>query len=150
MIGLLQRVTNASVTVEKKIIGQIQQGLMVLIGVERYDTEQQADRLLTRLLGYRVFSDEMDKMNKSVQDVKGGLLLVPQFTLPANTKKGMRPSFTPAASPDEGKRLFTYICEQAFQQHENVATGQFGADMQVSLINDGPVTFWLQVKPKND
>jgi len=147
MIGLLQRVQHASVTVNNQQIAHIDQGLLVLIGVEKKDTTAQADRLLTRLLGYRVFSDDNDKMNLSVQDINGGLLLVPQFTLPANTQKGMRPSFTPAASPEIGKELFNYLVDNAQQQHTKVASGEFAADMQVSLTNDGPVTFWLQVAP---
>lgn len=147
MIGLLQRVQHASVNVAGEEIAQIQQGLLVLIGVEKNDTTEQADRLLTRLLGYRVFSDDDDKMNLSVQDINGGLLLVPQFTLPANTQKGMRPSFTPAADPETGRELFNYLSNNAHQQHEKVAMGKFGADMQVSLTNDGPVTFWLHAAP---
>jgi D-aminoacyl-tRNA deacylase len=147
MIGLLQRVQHANVTVNNKQIAHIDQGLLVLIGVEKNDTAAQADRLLTRLLGYRVFSDDNDKMNLSVQDINGGLLLVPQFTLPANTQKGMRPSFTPAATPEIGKELFQYLVDNAQQQHTKVASGEFAADMQVSLTNDGPVTFWLQAAP---
>jgi len=147
MIGLLQRVQHANVTVNNKQIAHIDQGLLVLIGVEKNDTAAQADRLLTRLLGYRVFSDDNEKMNLSVQDINGGLLLVPQFTLPANTQKGMRPSFTPAATPEIGKELFHYLVDHAQQQHTKVASGEFAADMQVSLTNDGPVTFWLQAAP---
>lgn len=149
MIGLLQRVQHASVIVQNEEIAHIDQGLLVFIGVERNDTPDQADRLLSRLLGYRVFSDDEDKMNLSVQDVNGGLMLVPQFTLAANTSKGMRPSFTPAASPETGLDLFNYFVSNAKQQHSKVATGEFGADMQVSLTNDGPVTFWLQVAPNS-
>lgn len=145
MIGLLQRVTEAKVAVAGKTVGAIDQGLLVLIGVEKGDTEKQADRLLERLLGYRVFADEQDKMNLSLTDVQGGLLLVSQFTLPADTKKGMRPGFSAGASPDEGERLFTYLVEKAQTTHKKVEAGIFGADMQVSLTNDGPVTFWLQV-----
>jgi len=147
MIGLLQRVQHASVSVDNKEIAHIEQGLLVLIGVERNDSTAQADRLLTRLLGYRVFSDNHDKMNLSVQDISGGLLLVPQFTLPANTQKGLRPSFTPAADPQTGRELFSYLVSKADQQHADVASGKFGADMQVSLTNDGPVTFWLHAAP---
>ena len=147
MIGLLQRVDYAAVKVANEEIACIKQGLLVFIGVEREDTTAEADRLLSRLLGYRIFSDDHDKMNLSLQDINGGLLLVPQFTLPADTHKGMRPSFTPAASPKEGNELFTYICTQAKQRHLIVETGQFGADMQVSLTNNGPVTFWLHVPP---
>ena len=145
MIGLLQRVTEASVRVDGKVIGQISRGLLVLIGIEKDDTETQADRLLGRLLGYRVFPDDEDKMNLSVTDISGGLLLVPQFTLAADTKKGMRPSFSSAASPENGLQLFNYLAARAKSAHVNVEKGLFGADMQVSLINDGPVTFWLQV-----
>lgn len=145
MIGLLQRVAEASVSVDSEIIGRINRGLMVLIGVEKNDTQAQADRLLERLLGYRVFPDHEDKMNLSLVDINGGLLLVPQFTLPADTKKGMRPSFSSAASPEQGQQLFDYLVTNAKTKHGNVATGSFGADMQVSLVNDGPVTFWLQV-----
>ncbi len=150
MIGLLQRVDFATVTVANEEIACIKQGLLVFVGVERGDTKAEADRLLSRLLGYRIFSDENDKMNLSLQNIDGGLLLVPQFTLPADTHKGMRPSFTPAASPKEGSELFTHICEQAKQRHSIVETGQFGADMQVSLTNNGPVTFWLHVPPNTD
>ncbi|PHS25396.1 MAG: D-tyrosyl-tRNA(Tyr) deacylase [Methylophaga sp.] len=146
MIGLLQRVQHANVVVKNTEIASIGQGLLVFIGVECEDSRIQADKLLKRLLGYRIFSDENDKMNLSLQDIKGDLLLVPQFTLPANTTKGMRPSFTPAASADLGLQLFDYLCEQAQQLHTSVKTGQFGADMQVSLTNDGPVTFWLHTK----
>jgi D-aminoacyl-tRNA deacylase len=148
MIGLLQRVTTAQVAVDGAVVGAIDHGLMVLVCAERGDSEREADALLTKLLSYRVFSDEAGKMNRSVTDVAGGLLLVPQFTLAADTKSGTRPSFTPAAPPDEGKRLFDYFVAQARARHPVVATGQFGADMQVSLTNNGPVTFWLQVGPK--
>jgi D-tyrosyl-tRNA(Tyr) deacylase len=147
MIGLLQRVSGAEVTVAGERIGSIEHGLLVLIGVERNDSEREADRLLERLLGYRVFADSADKMNLSVQDVSGGLLLVPEFTLAAETNKGTRPSFSSAATPEEGQRLFDYLVQQARAKHSPVATGQFGADMKVSLTNDGPVTFWLQARP---
>lgn len=145
MIGLLQRVTEAHVRIADQTVAEIGPGLLVLVGVERNDAEAQADRLLERLLGYRVFADADDKMNLSLSDIGGGLLLVPQFTLPADTRKGMRPSFTPAADPEQGRRLYDYLVLQARAQHSDVATGQFGADMQVSLTNDGPVTFWIQV-----
>jgi D-tyrosyl-tRNA(Tyr) deacylase len=148
MIGLMQRVSGASVTVAGEEVGAIGRGLLVLLGVEQGDSEVEADRLLQRLLGYRVFPDADDKMNLSLRDIQGGLLLVPQFTLPADTRKGNRPSFTPAAPPDEGERLFTYLLEQARREHPEVASGRFGADMQVALVNDGPVTFWLQVAPR--
>jgi D-aminoacyl-tRNA deacylase len=145
MIGLLQRVSHAAVVVDGNRIGAIEHGLVVLVGVERHDSEREADRLLERLLGYRVFADSAGKMNLSVQDVSGGLLLVPQFTLAADTNKGTRPSFSSAATPEEGKRLFDYFVQQARSKHSPVATGVFGADMKVSLTNDGPVTFWLRV-----
>ena len=120
-------------------------GLLVLVGVERGDSAQQADRLLERLLGYRVFPDAGGRMNLSLRDIQGDLLLVPQFTLAADTQKGTRPGFSTAASPEEGERLFAYVCQQAAKRHKSVGMGRFGADMQVSLVNDGPVTFWLQV-----
>lgn len=144
MIGLLQRVSQASVTVEGQTVGAIGRGILVLVGVERGDDEAKADRLLERLLGYRVFPDAEGKMNRSVQDIGGGLLLVPQFTLAADTQKGMRASFTPAAPPQEGERLFGHLLAQARRQHAPVESGIFGADMQVTLTNDGPVTFWLE------
>ncbi|HBX60889.1 MAG TPA: D-tyrosyl-tRNA(Tyr) deacylase [Methylophaga sp.] len=146
MIALLQRVSQADVTInENQTIAQIGQGLLVLIGIEKTDTIALADRLLKRILNYRVFSDADDKMNLSLLDIKGDLLLVPQFTLPADTRKGNRPSFTPAAPPEQGKQLFDYLLAQARLQTVTVEAGQFAADMQVSLTNDGPVTFWLQV-----
>jgi len=148
MIGLLQRVSQASVTVEGRTVGAIGRGLLVLVAVERHDTEAQADRLLERILSYRVFPDGDGKMNRSVTDIGGELLLVSQFTLAADTSKGTRPGFSPAASPEQGRRLFDYFVAAARRVHGKVATGEFGADMQVSLINDGPVTFWLQVKPE--
>jgi D-tyrosyl-tRNA(Tyr) deacylase len=146
MIGLIQRVTQASVEVDGVIVGAIEQGLMVLVGVQKHDSEAQAERLLERLLGYRVFADEAGKMNLSVRDINGGLLLVPQFTLAADTQKGMRPSFSSAAPPQEGKRLFELLFRRAGEVYQPVASGQFGADMKVALVNDGPVTFWLEVK----
>ena len=147
MIGLLQRVSAAQVVVDGAVVGAIDAGLMVLVCAERGDSEREADALLTKLLAYRVFSDDNGKMNRSVTDVQGGLLLVPQFTLAADTKSGTRPSFTPAASPDVGMRLFDHFVRQAGLRHPQVATGRFGADMKVTLTNDGPVTFWLQVAP---
>jgi D-tyrosyl-tRNA(Tyr) deacylase len=147
MIGLIQRVRQARVDVDGVTIGAIDVGLMVLLCAEKGDTEKQADALLTKMLAYRVFSDQAGKMNLSVASVQGGLLLVPQFTLAADTNSGTRPSFTPAAAPADAARLFDYFVVQARSRHSNVATGRFGADMQVSLTNDGPVTFWLQVPP---
>jgi len=144
MIGLLQRVSEASVTVESETVASIGRGLMVLVGVEKGDGEKQAERLLERLLGYRVFPDSEGRMNLSVSDIGGGLLLVPQFTLAADTKKGMRPSFTAAAEPQTGKGLFEYLVEKAKQRHAEVQCGIFGANMQVRLTNDGPVTFRLR------
>lgn len=144
MIGLLQRVTEARVEVDQQSIAAIGAGLVVLIGVEKTDTGAKADRLLERLLGYRVFPDREGRMNLSLADIGGDLLLVPQFTLPADTKKGMRPGFSAAAPPETGKALFDYLLEQAKTRHGKVQSGQFGTDMQVTLTNDGPVTFWLQ------
>ena len=148
MIALLQRVTEARVVVEGDCVGAIEAGLLVLLCAEKGDTEHQADALLSKLLGYRVFADAAGKMNRSVTDVGGALLLVPQFTLAADTNSGSRPSFTPAAAPADGRRLFEHVVRQARGRHGKVETGQFGADMKVSLTNDGPVTFWLQVAPK--
>lgn len=150
MIALLQRVSESRVSVHGKVIGAIGRGLLLLIGIERGDGEAQADRLLEKILNYRVFADANDRMNLSVQDVTGGLLLVPQFTLAADTRKGARPGFSAAATPDEGRRLFDYLVACAKQRHAVVATGEFGADMQVGLVNDGPVTFWLQVPPPDE
>lgn len=147
MIGLLQRVSEASVTVDGSRVAAIGRGLLVLLGVEQGDTEAQADRLLERVLAYRVFPDDRGRMNLDLVQMQGGLLLVPQFTLAADTRKGNRPSFTPAAAPEEGERLFRYICARAESLHTPVACGVFGADMQVALVNDGPVTFWLQARP---
>ena len=144
MIGLIQRVTAARVDIEGECVGAIDRGILAFIGVERVDDRHQADRLLERLLGYRIFVDAGGKMNLSLQEVSGGLLLVPQFTLAADTRKGLRASFTPAADPADGKRLFGYLVERALARHSPVASGVFGADMQVTLINDGPVTFWLR------
>jgi len=147
MIGLLQRVSQAGVSVDGAAVGAIGPGLMVLVCAEKGDTEREADALLAKLLGYRVFSDEAGKMNRSVADVGGGLLLVPQFTLAADTRSGTRPSFSPAAAPEDGRRLFDHFVRQARERHSVVETGRFGADMQVTLVNDGPVTFWLRIDP---
>jgi D-tyrosyl-tRNA(Tyr) deacylase len=144
VIGLLQRVTQAHVAVDGETVAEIGSGLLVLVGVQRDDNEARARRLLERLLGYRVFPDATGRMNLSLTDTGGGLLLVPQFTLAAATRKGTRPSFTPAAAPEEGHRLFTHLVELAQAVHAPLASGRFGADMQVSLVNDGPVTFWLE------
>jgi D-aminoacyl-tRNA deacylase len=147
VIGLLQRVDTARVAVHAAVIAEIQRGLLVLVGVEAGDGKGEADRLLERLLGYRVFPDGDGKMNLSLRDIGGGLLLVPQFTLAADTGKGARPSFSPAAAPDVGKALFEYLLGRAQAAHKHVAAGRFGADMKVTLTNDGPVTFWLRAAP---
>jgi len=147
MIGLLQRVDSAKVTVGGAAIAEIGRGLVVLVGVEAGDGRPQADRLLERLLGYRVFPDGEGRMNLSLRDVNGGLLLVPQFTLAADTRKGARPSFSSAAPPETGRALFDYLVERGRATYPRTASGQFGADMKVTLTNDGPVTFWLRVAP---
>ena len=144
MIGLLQRVSQASVEVDSQIIAAIDTGLLVFIGVEKDDTQTRANRLLERLLGYRVFPDAGGRMNLSLIDIHGGLLLVPQFTLTADTDKGTRPSLSSAAPPELGRALFDHLLQQARAAYTVVAAGGFGADMQVHLINDGPVTFWLR------
>lgn len=147
MIALLQRVSEATVTVDGNTTGAISRGILALIGVQRGDTEKQAARLLQRLLAYRIFPDSAGKMNLDLSQAAGGLMLVPQFTLAADTNRGNRPSFTPAASPAEGERLFRHLVTLAERELDNVQTGIFGADMKVQLVNDGPVTFWLQVPP---
>jgi D-aminoacyl-tRNA deacylase len=144
MIGLLQRVTDASVTVGGETVASIGRGLLVLVAVRREDTERDADRLAERILGYRVFPDETGRMNLSLLDVGGELLLVPQFTLAADTRKGTRASFTPAAPPERGAIYFQALAGACRSRLGKVGTGSFGADMQVSLTNDGPVTFWLE------
>lgn len=150
MIALIQRVTQARVKVDGAIVGAIGPGILALVCAERDDDERQADRLLDKLLAYRVFGDDDGKMNLSLRDVAGGLLLVPQFTLAADTMSGTRPSFSPAAVPETGQRLFEYFVAQAHGRHTSVEAGRFGAHMQVELINDGPVTFWLQVRPRQE
>lgn len=152
MIALIQRVAQARVTVDGRITGEIGAGLLALVCAERGDTEAQAERLLAKLLAYRVFSDADGKMNLPVQDIdgrgtRGGLLVVSQFTLAADTNSGTRPSFTPAAAPADGERLYNHFVARARSAHSEVQTGEFGAMMQVSLVNDGPVTFWLRVPP---
>jgi len=148
MIGLIQRVTEASVKVDECIVGSINSGLLALIGIEQGDDMTSASRLLEKMLRYRVFSDQQNKMNLSLSDVDGGLLLVPQFTLAAQTNKGLRPSFTSAADPEVAKNLFAQLVQEACARYARVETGQFGADMQVQLVNDGPVTFWLHCEPR--
>ncbi len=144
MKALIQRVRHARVEVAGEIIGSIDQGLLVFVGVEREDDRARADKLLAKLLRYRVFGDEQGRMNRSLQDVGGGLLLVSQFTLAADTASGLRPSFSSAAPPALGEQLYDYLVAQARALHASVACGRFGADMQVSLLNDGPVTFLLE------
>ncbi|MEE6031606.1 D-aminoacyl-tRNA deacylase [Avibacterium paragallinarum] len=144
MIALIQRVAQAKVEVDGNITGQIQQGLLVLLGVQKEDDESKADRLLEKVLNYRIFSDEQGKMNLNVQQVNGELLVVSQFTLAADTQKGLRPSFSKGANPEEAERLYNYFVQKCGEKIPTF-TGKFAADMQVSLINDGPVTFWLEV-----
>ena len=152
MIGLIQRVTQSKVIVDRITVGEINQGITLLLGVQKGDTQQAALRLLTRILNYRIFSGGAGKMNRSLIDLKAGLLIIPQFTLSADTQKGNRPSFTPAAPPDLAENLYDYFVEQARLQADEYAiqiqTGRFGADMSVLLVNDGPVTFWLETPPK--
>ena len=147
MIALLQRVTEARVTVDERIVGEIGAGVLALACAERGDTTATATRLVERILCFRLFEDAAGKMNFSLGDTGGGLLLVPQFTLAADTRSGNRPSFTPAAEPALGRTLFDHAVAQARARHALVATGEFGAHMRVSLVNDGPVTFWLRVDP---
>jgi D-tyrosyl-tRNA(Tyr) deacylase len=144
MIALIQRVTRADVRIGERVAGAIDRGILALIGVARGDDTAAADRLLERVLTYRVFPDDAGRMNASLRDIGGGLLLVPQFTLAADTQKGTRAGFSTAAAPDEARALFDYLLGKARSAHATVAAGEFGADMQVSLVNDGPVTFWLE------
>ena len=144
MIALIQRVSSANVKVDGGEVASIDQGLLVLLGVERGDGQEQANRLLQRILGYRVFEDDQGKMNLSLKSISGGLLLVPQFTLAADTGSGMRPGFSSAASPKEASKWFDNMVQESGKIHHQVGCGVFGADMQVELVNDGPVTFWLQ------
>jgi D-aminoacyl-tRNA deacylase len=144
MIGLIQRVSRAAVTTSGRCVGEIGRGTLALIGVRRSDDPAAADRLLERLLGYRIFPDEQGRMNLSLREIGGGLLLVPQFTLAADTHKGTRAGFSAAAAPEAARELFAYLMERARGAHSPVAAGEFGADMQIELVNDGPVTFWLE------
>ncbi|WP_024326672.1 D-aminoacyl-tRNA deacylase [Thioalkalivibrio sp. AKL19] len=146
MIALIQRVSEGQVTIDGEVVGAIGPGLVALVAVEPNDTEASAERMLDRLLGYRVFADAEGRMNRSLGETGGGLLLVPQFTLAADTRKGMRPSFSGSASPEHGATLFDVLVRRASERHAPVASGRFGADMQVSLTNDGPVTFWLEAR----
>jgi D-tyrosyl-tRNA(Tyr) deacylase len=149
LIALVQRVTEASVAIGGESVGKIGQGVLALIGVEKSDGEGEAQRLAERVLTYRIFPDAAGKMNLSLKDVEGGLLAVPQFTLVADTNSGTRPSFSSGASPEVGEKLFFAFLEKARALHSKIQSGRFGADMKVSLVNDGPVTFWLQVKNKS-
>ena len=146
MIALIQRVSQASVSVERAVTGEIGRGVLALVCAERNDTEAEAAALVAKLLAYRIFPDEQGRMNRSLVDIDGELLAVPQFTLAADTNSGTRPSFTPAAPPELGERLFGEFVRVASERHAHVATGVFGAHMEVQLINDGPVTFWLQTR----
>ena len=144
MIGLLQRVTEAAVNVDGPVIARIERGLLVLVGVEKADDERRAGRLLDRLIHYRVFPDRAGRLNLSLKDIDGGLLLVPQFTLTADTRKGRRPGLSGGATPERGRALFDGLVRRARARHGKLASGRFGADMQVRLCNDGPLTFWLK------
>ncbi len=148
MIALIQRVTQARVRIGDRVTGEVGRGLVALVAVQRGDTEAEGARLLERVLNYRVFDDSQGKMNLSVRDIRGGLLVVSQFTLAAETRKGNRPGFSLAAAPAEGRVLFDWFVARSRESHTDVATGEFGAEMQVELVNDGPVTFWLEVEPR--
>lgn len=145
MITIIQRVTHANVVIADSQVGKIDRGIMALIAIEKEDTEKSVHRLLERILNYRIFPDQDDRMNLNLKTIQGGLLLVPQFTLAADTNSGNRPSFTPAATPERGKQLFNYLVTHAKEVYPMTESGSFGADMQVSLLNDGPVTFTLTV-----
>jgi D-aminoacyl-tRNA deacylase len=148
LIALIQRVAAAAVTVDARTVGKIGRGVLALVGIERGDTAAQGERLLERVLTYRIFDDDAGRMNLSLADIKGGLLLVPQFTLAADTRKGTRPGFSTAAAPELARALFARLEDIAQTRHSEVAFGEFGAHMQVSLVNDGPVTFWLRTTPE--
>ena len=145
MLALLQRVSEATVRIDDRVAGEIGHGLLVFVGVEKGDCESDAERMVERVLGYRMFTDGTGRMNRSVTDIEGGVLLVPQFTLPADTRSGMRPSLSPAAPPDVGRPLFAHLVDAVRSRHAHVACGEFGARMQVALVNEGPVTFMLRV-----
>lgn len=145
MLGLIQLVTHANVKINQTIVGEIQRGIMALIGIEKIDTEDSAKKLFEKIINYRIFPDESGKTNLSLKDINGGLLLVPQFTLVAETQKGLRPGFSLGMSPSEGKVLFEFLVNYAKKNYHTIASGQFGSNMQVSLCNDGPVTFLLKV-----
>ena len=149
MLSVIQRVTHANITVDGRIIGEINQGIVALVAIKNGDSEIEAKQLIDRILSYRIFADKVGKINLSIKEINGGLLLIPQFTLAADTKKGARPSFTPAAPPSLSKPLFDFAVQYAKQQYDKISCGEFGADMQVSLCNDGPVTFTLKTKNEN-
>ncbi|MEI6543114.1 MAG: D-aminoacyl-tRNA deacylase [Methylococcales bacterium] len=144
MITVIQRVTYANVVIDNEVVGQIDAGIVALVAVEKVDTQKDAERLLERILNYRIFADENDRMNLSLKSINGGLLLIPQFTLAADTKKGCRPSFISAAPPEKGLQLFSYLQNLAKNSYDKIEFGRFGADMKVTLVNDGPVTFILR------
>ncbi len=145
MITIIQRVTHAQVSIAGQQVARIERGILALVAIEKQDTEKSAQRLCERITNYRIFPDAQGRMNLNLQSIQGGLLLVPQFTLAADTNSGNRPSFTPAAPPEQGEQLFNYFVSHAKTNYPNIETGQFGADMQISLTNDGPVTFILRV-----
>ena len=145
MIALLQRVSHAYVEINNRNVGEIDVGLLVFLAIQKQDEQSTADQMLLRILAYRIFADDEGKMNKNVSEVNGGILLVPQFTLAADTKKGLRPNFSSAAGPDHGKALFDYFLDKLKAEYARVSSGRFGAEMQVHLVNDGPVTFWLEL-----
>lgn len=144
MIALLQRVLEASVTIDKEVVARIQQGTLVFVAIQKHDDNKTVQRMSERILAYRIFEDDSGKMNKSVMDIEGELLVVPQFTLAADTNKGLRPNFSKAASPEHGETMFDYFLNNLNSIYAKVKSGKFAADMKVQLINDGPVTFWLQ------
>ncbi len=146
MLGLIQRVTSASVSVNNDVVGEIQRGILLLLGIQKTDTEETANKLIEKILAYRIFADADNKMNCNVQQVDGGILVVSQFTLAADTKKGLRPSFSSAAPPVQAQALYDYFVTQLRSKHPKIATGIFAADMKVSLVNNGPVTFMLEME----
>ena len=145
MIALLQRVSSASVKIAGDVVAEVDAGMLLFLAVQKHDQQANADKMLQRVLAYRMFADEHGKMNKNIVEVDGSILLVPQFTLAANTKKGLRPNFTYAASPEHGKQLFDYFLDKLSAEYDKVCSGKFAADMQVQLVNSGPVTFWLEI-----
>lgn len=145
MITLLQRITSASVVIDNATVAKVEAGMLVFVAVQKQDTESTAEKMQQRILAYRIFADQQNKMNKNICEVNGDILVVPQFTLAANTTKGLRPNFSSAATPDQGKRLFDYFLDKLKAEYDRVSSGKFAADMQVHLVNDGPVTFWLEL-----